>query len=555
MRHGRLRQAGALAASTTLVLGLAACAESARDTGAGGNDKKATDFVFAASSDPKSLDPAFASDGESFRVARQVFEGLVGTKPGTADPAPGLAESWTAADDGLSYTFKLHDGVKFHDGTDFNADAVCTNFERWYNFTGVLQSENISYYWQKLFKGFKTSDDPKLAKSVYKNCEAKSPTEVTINLNEPFAAFVPAMSLPAFSISSPEALKKFEADKVTGSGEAPQFGPYATEHPTGTGPFKFEKWERGQSLTLTKNDDYWGEKAKVDRVTFRVIEDPNARKQALQSGSINGYDLVAPGDVQALKDAGFQVVNRDPFNVLYLAFNQARPEFKDIRVRQAIAHAINKDQLVKSTLPEGTKVATQFIPDLVAGYNPDVKTYEYDPEKAKALLKAAGKSNLEVEFNYPTGVSRPYMPTPEQTFTQIKADLEAVGITVKPQPDKWSPDYLDRVTGTPKHGIHLLGWTGDYNSTDNFLGVFFGGKTAEWGFDNPGLFKALTAARGMASEEEQIPAYKKINADVMEFLPGVPIAHPVPSLAFDKKVQGYPASPVQDEVYNVVSVG
>ena len=102
------------------------------------------------------LDPAMASDGETFRVARQMFEGLVGAAPGTTDVEPLLATEWESAADGKSHTFTLREGVKFHDGTDFNAEAVCANFERWYNWTGINQSENISYYYGKLFRGFKT---------------------------------------------------------------------------------------------------------------------------------------------------------------------------------------------------------------------------------------------------------------------------------------------------------------------------------------------------------------------------------------------------------------
>jgi peptide/nickel transport system substrate-binding protein len=230
------------------------------------------------------------------------------------------------------------------------------------------------------------------------------------------------------------------------------------------------------------------------------------------------------------------------------------PELQDIKVRQAIAHAIDKDAVISQSLPEGSEPASQFIPEAVAGHADDVTEYEYDPEKAKALLAEAGQSNLTLDFNYPTGVSRPYMPTPEETFVAIRSQLEAVGITVNPVADQWSPNYLDKIQGTPEHGIHLLGWTGDYNDTDNFVGVFFGTKSAEWGFDNPELVAALTEARGIPTREEQVPAYEDINRQVMEFLPGVPLAHPVPSLAFAPEVEGYQTSPVQDEVWNGVTV-
>ncbi|MCC2308242.1 ABC transporter substrate-binding protein [Cellulomonas chengniuliangii] len=546
------------APGAVLALALTGCAASDRDADAAQTETGGArdTFVFAASSDPASLDPAFANDGETFRVARQIFEGLVGTVPGTADPAPLLAESWDVADDGLEYTFHLKEGVSFHDGTDFDADAVCFNFDRWNNFTGVMQSESLSYYWQKVNGGFASSDVPGLdGTGKYESCEATDPATAVIRLASPLPELVSALSLPSFSMQSPTALEKYDADGVSGGEEAPVLPEYATAHPTGTGPYVFESWSPGEQVVLASNPDYWGETGQIKKIVFTVISDATARRQALQAGDIDGYDLVGPADVDALASAGFQIVNRDPFNVLYLAMNQANPELTDVRVRQAIAHAIDKKSLVAQTLPEGTEVATNFVPPAVDGWNADVPTYDYDPEKAKALLAEAGKSNLTIDFNYPTNVSRPYMPTPEQVFTAISADLAAVGITVNPVPEPWSPEYLDRMQGTPDHGIHLLGWTGDYNDTYNFIGVFFGAPANEWGFDDPALFKAIGDARYQADKEAQTAAYAAANAQIMELLPGIPLAHPVPSLAFKADIHGYPASPVQDEVYNVITIG
>ncbi len=508
-------------------------------------------FVFGASGDPAGFDPAFASDGESFRISRQIFEGLVGVEPGTADPAPLLAESWTQSDDGLSYTFALKEGVTFHDGTDFNADAVCFNFDRQNNFTGIAQSQSLSYYWGALMRGFADTGT-----SIYAGCEANGDNEVTLSLTQPFAGFIPALSLPAFAIQSPAALEEYKADEVGGSGEAPVLSDYATGHPTGTGPFVFESTEPGSQTTLTANPDYWGTQGQVQKVIFRVIGDTTARRQALESGSIDGYDLAAPADLGALEEAGYTLVNRAPFNVLYLGFNEADPALANPKVREALAYAIDKDQLVTQVLPEGTEVATQFMPSSVIGYNEDVTTYDFDPEKAKSLLAEAGydESNpLTLMFNYPTNISRPYMPNPEQIFTNLSSQLEAVGITINPQSNEWG-EYLDRMQGGSDHGIHLLGWTGDYNDPDNFVGVFFGAPSNEWGFDNPELFAALTEARGLGTEEEQVPAYEAINEQIAKFIPGIPLAHPVPTLAFAERVTSYPASPVQDEVYNMVEL-
>ncbi len=549
-----LKKTVAVLATLATVTALASCAQSKRDAGSGTSaGPGAGTFVFAASADPVMLDPAMASDGETFRVSRQIFEGLVGAKPGTTEVEPLLATKWTPSADGKSYTFDLREGVKFSDGTGFDAAAVCANFERWYNWTGINQSENISYYYTSLFKGFKTGKTG----GIYQGCEAPSATQAVVKLTAPFAGFVQAMTLPAFSMQSPGALTQYNADKTGGTDTDPRFSEYATAHPTGTGPYLFEKWDRGQQVTLKANPDYWGEKAKTPTVIVRTISDAKARTQELQAGNIDGYDLVGPADVQPLKDDGFQIVNRPAFNILYLGMNQKNKALADVRVRQAITYAIDRAAVVKSSLPEGSTPAIEFIPPTVEGYNDQVEAYPYNLDKAKQLLADAGQSNLELKFAYPTGVSRPYMPAPEDTFAVIRSQLEKAGIKVTPVATKWSPDYLDLIqgdAGTDKHDIHLLGWTGDYNDPDNFLGVFFGRKSSEWGFDNKKLFADLTAARELPTLKEQIPAYSAINAQIADYAPGVPLAHPAPSLAFAAGVQGFVASPVQDEVWNNVTV-
>lgn len=554
-----VRRGAAIAAAITLLAGFGGCAQSQRQTAspgapAGSGSTKDT-FVFAASSDPIMLDPAMASDGETFRVARQQFEGLLGTKPGTTEVEPLLATAWKASNGNKAFTFTLRSGVKFSDGTDFNAEAVCANFDRWFNWTGLNQSENISYYYGKLMRGFKTGANADQA--LYKDCQASSATEATINLNSPFVHFLDAMTLPAFSMQSPTAMKKYDADSTSGTAKDPRFSEYATAHPTGTGPFVFEKWERGQQVTLKRNDNYWGDKAKVSTVIIRTISDPKARTQELQAGNIDGYDLVAPADQPGLKQAGLQILQRPAFNILYLGMNQKIKALSDLKVRQAIAYAIDKDALIKQVMPEGTVAAINFMPENVTGWNGNVEKYAYNPDKAKSLLMEAGQENLTLDFNYPTGVSRPYMPSPEDIYTSLKAQLEAVGIKVNPVANKWSPDYLDLIqgnAGTDKHGIHLLGWTGDYNDPDNFIGVFFGTKANEWGFDNPALFTALKEARGMSDAAAQKAKYEQINKMIADFVPGVPLTHAPPSLAFGKGVQGYQPSPVQDEVWNGVTI-
>ncbi len=514
-------------------------------------------LVFGTSADPVVLDGALVSDGESIRVLDQIFEGLVGLKPGTTEIEPALATEWEATPDGKVWTFTLREGVKFHDGTDFNAEAVCFNFDRWYNFKGSFQNPSASYYWQTVFGGFAKSEGDAPKMSLYASCAAKDPTTVDLELTSASASFLGALSLSAFAIHSPKALQEFGADEGTVDEEGlfRPTGSYGVEHPTGTGPFKFGSWERGEKLEIVRNDEYWGEKAKLDGVVFRPIADNAARLQALQAGEIQGYDLVEPQDIETIKgDESLQVLDRPAFNVAYVGINQKIPPMDKLEVRQALAHGLNREEVVSTFYSGRGVVAKEFMPPEVVGYADDVTEYPFDPEKSKQLLEQAGlKVPVKIEFWYPTDVSRPYMPDPKRNFEAFKASLEKAGFQVVPKSAPWSPDYLGRVD-EGKAQVYLLGWTGDYGDADNFVGTFFQEPSKAFGFTNPEIHKALKAAEVETDEAQRKTLYEDVNRKIMEFLPGVPYAHSQPALAFRADVQGYMPSPVSLEPFSTVSM-
>jgi peptide/nickel transport system substrate-binding protein len=561
------RHTRALAASAAALIAvtLSSCASSDRDSGdTEAGEQTGGTFVFGAAGDPAMFDPAFASDGETFRVARQIHEGLLTNELGGTDPEPQLAEDWEVSDDGLEYTFNLRQGVKFHDGTDFNADAVCFNFERWHNFEGLAQSPSATAYYQDVFGGFASTPD---VPNIYAGCEATYDSTAVITLTRVTSKFPAALSLPAFSIQSPEALQQYDADNLSGNEDALTYPEYALEHPTGTGPFKFDSWDRGNGeVTIVRNDDYWGEPAKLDKIIFRTISDGNTRRQELEAGSIDGFDFVAPADYKTLEDAGFQVLVRDPFNVLYLGFNGGgvagttpNPALKDPRVRQAIAHAIDRQTIVDSLLPDGAEPATQFMPPTVDGWADDVTTYDYDPELSKQLLAEAGATGTTLRFFYPTDVSRPYLPDPAAMFQVINQNLLDAGFTVEATALPWNPDYLNAVQAGGAD-IHLLGWTGDYNDAYNFIGTFFAAKAdglakAEFGaFSAPDIFSALAEADSEPDPANRTEMYQEANRLIMDYLPGVPISHSPPALVVADNVQGLEPSPLTAEVFSTVSL-
>jgi peptide/nickel transport system substrate-binding protein len=537
-------------------------AEGGATTGASEGTEGGT-LVFAGAADPVLLDGALVSDGESIRAITQMFETLVALKPGTTEPEPGLATEWEPDEAGTTWTFQIREGVTFHDGEPLNAEAVCANFDRWFNFPSALQNPSASYYWQVVFGGFAKTDPESGApeESLFESCEATGEYTVDLNLTKPSATLIPALSQQAFSIASPKALEEFNADAgtVDADGVFRPEGTFGTEHPIGTGPFKFESWTRNDRLVLVKNEDYWGEPAKIDELILRPIADNAARLQALQTGEIQGYDLVEPQDVETIEgDDNLQVLDRPAFNVAYVGFNLSKPPLDNDLVRQAIAYGLDRQSVVDNFYAGRGVVATQFMPPEVVGYADDVKEYEFNPERAKELLQEAGVAQpVELEFWYPTDVSRPYMPDPKRNFEAFAASLNESGFKVVPKSAPWNPDYLGRVdAGTAGH-LHLIGWTGDYGDADNFIGTFFQAAKPQFGTNenpNPEVEKLLNDAEIETDEAKREELYKEANRAIMEWLPGVPYAHSEPALAFAANVNGYEPSPTTNESFATVTI-
>lgn len=551
MRITNHRVVRAVAATLAVGLVIAGCA-SERDSEDGGGDT----FVFAAPGDPIALDPALASDGETFRITRQAFEALLKHEDGGTQLEGALAKSWESNDAGTEWTFHLQDGVTFHDGEKLTAEAVCKNYDHWFNWKGSYQSTAVSYYWQTIFGGFKKNENKEAPPPNYAGCTAKDELTPVIKVKEASANLPGGFSLQAFSIHSPKAIDAYEKQAVGGSGDAIKFPKYSQQGGTvaGTGPYKVSEWNKGNhEVSLERFDDYWGDKGKVKNLVFRTIDKEDARRQALEAGNIDGYDLVAPGDVKTLEKKGFQVPVRDVFNIFYLGMTQeANPALEKKEVRRAIAHALDRQNLVNTQLPEGSVVADQFIPDTVDGYSDKVTKYEHDPKKAKQLLADAGEENLKVKFCYPTEVTRPYMPAPQAMFELLKEDLQNSGIKVQDASYKWNPDYTE-VTRDGGCDLYLLGWTGDFNDAFNFIGTWFGEYMKEWGFKNKEVFDVMKAAESEPDQEKRVAKYKHANEVIMDFLPGVPLSSSPPSIAFGKDVNPPTVSPLTQENFAQVS--
>ncbi len=521
-------------------------------------------MIFASAGDPAVIDGALVSDGESLRVIGQIFEGLMKVSVGTTDVEPNLAMDYDVNEDGTEWTFHLQEGVTFHDGTPFNADAVKFNFDRWYNFSGDLQSESLSYYWLTVFGGYANpeGENPGPDQSLFREARVDDEHTVTIVLTRPNSAFLSALALPSFAFASPTALQEYDADNVelTEEGSIVVNGTFGTEHPIGTGPFKFVEWVTGDHVTLERNEDYWGEPALLDELIIRPISDPSARLQALQSGDVDGMDFVQPAQFEDVRnDSSLQLLERPAFNVGYIGFNASTPPFDELEVRQAVAHAIDKQAIADAFYGGVGEPALEFMPPTMPGYNASLEDYPFDPDQARTLLEQSSCGvPCEIDFWYPTEVTRSYMPDPKANFDAMVTMLEDAGFQVNPHSSIWGTEYIP-ARGAGDLPMYLLGWIGDFGDPDNWVGTFFRQPLPGFGTDQNDFLSEVHDLLAQAVEESDPDAraalYEQANELILELVPGVPYVHAKSALAFRAEVTGYNPNPTQSESFATVSVG
>ncbi|HTS15491.1 MAG TPA: ABC transporter substrate-binding protein, partial [Candidatus Sulfotelmatobacter sp.] len=406
------------------------------------------DMVFA--------DSALVSDSNSSYVAAQVVEGLVGLKPGTvSDVIPVLAADMpTVSADGKTYTFTLRTGVKFHDGTDFNAAAVKFNYDRWKNFPkGDLQDN--AYYYGAVFGGFG-------ADSNIVSVDAPDPTTVVFTLKNPQSNFLLSQTIQPFGIESPTALQKDGADTVPLKDN--KYAQGQGESMVGTGPFMWKSWTPGVEIDLVKNPNYWNPAgvAHLDAIVFKPFMDQTSKLQALQSGGIDVAQTVAPSDLATIKsDSALTVIDRgQSCNIGQISMNQdgttpgaidpaQHTLLANKNIRLAIAYAVNKQSYIDAFYAGQAKPADNWMPPSAQYYKPE-NLPTYDPQKAKDAITASGvpASGLTLDLYYPSDVVRPYMPDPKDLAQAIASDLTAAGFTVTIKTEDWGSAYVnDAVTG------------------------------------------------------------------------------------------------------------
>ncbi len=538
LRRTRTRAAQPLLALPALLallalpalLGLAGCAskdagKSATSAGDGVPVDGGT-LVYARGHDSVRLDPGHETDGESFKVLDNLYENLVSFADTTTDIVAELAARWDISPDGKTYTFHLRSGVKFHDGTPLNADAVVFSLDRQRNRKPAHPFHSIGgpfTYWQSM-----SMDD------IVADLKAADDSTVVFTLKRRNAPFLANLAMGFASIVSPTAAQKYGEDFF--------------KHPTGTGPFRFVEWVKDDHITLERNPDYWGEKTHLDRVVFRSIPENTVRYLALEEGSVQGLDGLNTDLARRVVDAGkYNLLTQPGMNVGYLAMNMDKLPYDNKDVRLAVNFAINRDAIVKGLYGGFGTPAVNPMPPTLWGYNRTIQPYAYDPAKAKQLLAQAGFPNgFKTELWAMSG-PRPYMPDPLKIAEAIQSDLKAVGIDASIKTLEWGT-YLD-ATQHGQHQMCLLGWTGDNGDPDNFLYVLLDKESARIPAQNVAFYRsdALHAILVSAQEETDIAKrsllYEQAQVVVHEDAPWVPLAHMTQLAAFDRKVHGYLLNP------------
>jgi peptide/nickel transport system substrate-binding protein len=456
-----------------------------------------TDLVVGLVLEPPHLDPtAGAAAAIDEVVYANVFEGLTRIGP-NGEVMPALAESWEISDDGKTYTFKLRTGVKFHDGSDFNAEDVKFSLDR----ARAPESTNAQ---KPLFEAIQ-------------NVEVVDPATVRVTLSQPTGSFLYNMGWGDAVIVAPETA---EGNK---------------EKPVGTGPFKFDNWAKGSSITISKAEGYWGEPVALEKAEFRIIPDAAAAIPAMLSGDVQAFPNMPAGEAlpQIQSDPRFKVVIGSTEGETILTINNKKPPFDNVKVRQAIAHALDRQAIIEAgSSGLGTPIGSHFAPHHPA-YVDLTGAYPHDPEKAKALLKEAGHESIKATLKLPP-------PAYARDGGQVIASqLRNVGIELELIPVEWA-DWLKQVFTDKDYDLTIVSHT-EPNDIDIYARPGYYMQ-----YENPEFNKVIDELKVTADEakrKELLGQAQKILSDdaVVGFLFQLPKIG-----VWDAKVEGlWENSPVQ----------
>lgn len=487
-------------------------------------------------------DPARAWDSETFRVSRQVLEPLLGVDPNTGAPTLKLAEHTLSAD-ALTHTLTLEEGLRFADGTRCDAAAVVANVERW---AAIEDGGAVPSPFVAAFGG--RPGDPDTA---FVAVEAVDEVTVRLRLSRPLRHLPAALGSPEFGVSSPASWPAADADGA---------------FPAGTGAYRFADAVEaaavveglrvpGETTVLTPNPAHRRDLPDLPVAAVSAWGRASTRLRELRRGHADVIDVVAPGQLRPLVEAGTQVLPRDPFSVLSLGFNVDHPLMSSLYLRQAVAFAVDRPRLARSDVfLQGTAIADGLVPPALGVGVEDAPRYEINPERAGRLLEQAGYEGEPLELMHPAGVAWPCLPEPERVAAMVAEDLGVVGIHVRPVPVAPDQDYLRAVVERGSRALHLRGRDGLYRDAHAFLEPFARSGRAETRYLNPRVVEDVDAAASELDDERRRELHRRAHRALLLDLPALPLVHPISALATGPRVGSYPSSPQLDEPFDRIDL-
>lgn len=510
----------------------------------------AATLAYCSETNPESFDPPQTTAQSTADATMPIFETLIGMTPGTTTLRGLLAESWEASDDGLTYTFHLRPGVQFHatptwsPTREFNADDVIFSFKRQVDTEHPFHKVGSGIYPHYSGAGFQD-----LVSSV----EKIDDHTVRFTLVRPDVAFLAMLSMGTYAVMMSEEYSQ----ALTASGQVDKW----YSEPVGTGAFKLAGYQRDAWIRYQANPDHWARAAGypeltsgVDQMVFLITADPAVRFAKLQAGECHIVRYPNPADIIAARDnTDIDVHELASADYGFVAYNVEKEPFDDVRVRQALNYAINK-QAIMETIFRGdiATLAGGVLPPVFAGHDPSIEPYPYDPERAKELLAEAGLPDGFSTTLWAMPVVRAYMPNARRTAELMQQDLAAVGVDVEIVTMEWA-DYLQKsIDG--EHEMAILGWNYAYADPGQILKLGWTCETAASGlnrsrwcnkeFDDP------VVAAGLTSDEEERSAYYKVAQAVFhEDAPALMLAYANKIALTSPKVSGFKVAPVGQQPF------
>jgi oligopeptide transport system substrate-binding protein len=517
---------GGLGPPILVVLLLATLAATSSPAGAQGGAAPVNGAVYRRplGNEPATLDPARISDIYGRSVAQQIFDGLVEFDQ-TLTIAPALAQYWTASRDGLTWTFTLRKGVRFHHGREVTADDVVFSL-------GRLIDPKVTSTAADLFAHIRGAQDFREGRSAsVRGITAVDSTTVRVVLDEAQAPFVTMLAIGHAKI--------LPRDLVTQQGDT--FG----AAPVGTGPFRFERWDRRKEIVLAANDDYFGGVPRLRRIVYRIFPDEQsgAMFDEFRRGRLEDSPLPMQDYARLRATTVGTFVKRPMFSVRFLGLNTRAKPLTDPRVRQALTSALDRETIVQESTHGRFLLARGVLPPGTLGYNPRLAGYGYDRARARELLAQAG---------YPQGRGLPPLAIwstvklePEHTL--ILRDLAAVGVQAE---FKYVTDWpqFSRMLAEGRLAIFQYAWFADVPDPDNFLYRLFHSKSPRnyTGYSNPQLDELLRRGRHEGDEQRRAELYRRAEQMVMDDAVVIPFFHYTYERVFQPYVKSIEVSGLGD---------